>query len=228
MPESPLAPHVASAPELKERLEAERAGIPFLIYRDNANRQRIYTLEDTAARKITIGRTLSNDIPLHWDSEVSRVHAELERVGDRWTIVDDGLSRNGSFLNGERVNGRRRLRDGDIIRLGDSMLAYRATSPSESGTTVVAGPLLPTVTLSDSQRRILIALCRPFKDSTGYVTPSTNQQIAEELYLSVDAVKTHLRTLFQKFGVEELPQNQKRARLVELALQSGILSERDL
>ena len=41
-------------------------------------------------------------------------------------------------------------------------------------------------------------------------------------------MKTHLRALFEKFGVAELPQNQKRVGLVERALQSGIVSEREL
>jgi DNA-binding NarL/FixJ family response regulator len=75
---------------------------------------------------------------------------------------------------------------------------------------------------------VLIALCRPFKDGTGYVTPATNQEVASELFLSVDAVKTHLRSLFGKFGIEDLPQNQKRVRLVELALKSGVVTPRDL
>ena len=44
----------------------------------------------------------------------------------------------------------------------------------------------------------------------------------------MDAVKTHLRVLFAKFGIEELPQNQKRARLVERAFYSGAITERDL
>jgi DNA-binding NarL/FixJ family response regulator len=44
----------------------------------------------------------------------------------------------------------------------------------------------------------------------------------------VDAVKTHLRTLFAKFGVQDLPQNQKRVKLVERALQSGAITPRDL
>ena len=59
---------------------------------------------------------------------------------------------------------------------------------------------------------MLIALCRPFKDNDAFATPATNQQIAAELFLSVDAVKGHLRTLFAKFGVDELPQMQKRVR----------------
>jgi len=45
--------------------------------------------------------------------------------------------------------------------------------------------------------------------------------------LTVPAVVTHIRTLLEKFGIEDLPQNQKRARLAELAIQAGV-SERDL
>ncbi len=88
--------------------------------------------------------------------------------------------------------------------------------------------MLDRASLSEAQRRVLVALCRPFKESAGYVTPATNQQIAGELFLSVDAVKTHLRALFAKFGIEDLPQNQKRIRLVELALKSGVVTPRDL
>ena len=73
-----------------------------------------------------------------------------------------------------------------------------------------------------------MALCRPYKGSAPFATPATNHEIASELVLSVDAIKTHLRVLFQKFGVEHLPQNQKRARLVERALLSGVVSEREL
>ena len=74
----------------------------------------------------------------------------------------------------------------------------------------------------------LVALCRPFKDGSPYATPATNQQIADELYLTVDAVKTHLRGLFAKFLVSDLPQNQKRASLALSALRTGVVSRRDL
>src|SRR6478736_5538596 len=82
--------------------------------------------------------------------------------------------------------------------------------------------------LTETQRRILTALCRPCADGSRYATPATNQEIAGEVYLSVDAVKAHLRTLFRKFGVEELPHNQKRARLAELVLEGGHLSQEEL
>jgi DNA-binding NarL/FixJ family response regulator len=83
------------------------------------------------------------------------------------------------------------------------------------------------VQLTDTQRRVLVALCRPYRDGD-FTTPATNQQIADELYLSVEAVKMHLRTLFGKFALGDLPQNQKRVRLAEAALQDGVVSRREL
>src|ERR671934_155109 len=50
----------------------------------------------------------------------------------------------------------------------------------------------------------------------------------DELSLSIDAVKTHLRALYRRFGIEQMPQNQKRARLAWDALQSGFISSREL
>ncbi len=226
-PESPAAPHTASPAELKERFEAERRGTPFLIYRHSNGRQHLFSLDDTATR-ITVGRRSSADIWIDWDHEVSRLHAALERVGDDWLLVDDGISSNGSFVNGQRVTGRHRLRDGDTIRVGQTLMIYRSPEQGESRATNVSAALTGEAAVSETQRRVLIALCRPFKDSAGYATPATNQQIADELFLSVDAVKTHLRALFQKFELADLPQNQKRARLVEVAFQLGIVSERDL
>jgi len=88
-----------------------------------------------------------------------------------------------------------------------------------------ARPELPELTAT--QRAVLAALCRPYKD-TELATPATNGQIAEELYLSIDAVKAHLRTLFGYFGVQHLPQNQKRSYLAMRALQDGVVSRRDL
>ena len=54
-----------------------------------------------------------------------------------------------------------------------------------------------------------------------------HQQIAEDVFLSVDTIKTNLRVLFAKFDLDQLPQNQKRVRLAECAMQWGLVSERD-
>ena len=227
MPESPLDAHVATPQELRERIAAERRGTPFLVYRDVDDEQAIVDLE-AAGERITIGRRPRNEVVLDWDSEVSRVHAALELLGDEWTVVDDGLSRNGTYVNGERVTARHRLHDGDVIAIGGTLLAFRAPSEgSISRATVTAlGPHVGEL-LTPAQRRVLIALCRPFKDNH-YATPATNQQIANELVVSVDAVKSTLRALFEVFGVDDLPQNQKRASLALQAMRNGVITRRDL
>jgi hypothetical protein len=227
MAESPLAAHAASPEELRDRIEAERRGRPFLVLRDGAGGQRIVEL-DTAAGRMSIGRAAQNDIDLQWDTEVSRLHAELEVTAGEWTVADDGLSRNGTFLNGSRISGRHRLRDGDVVRVGRTTIAFRRPeSADESRPTQIAGAHITLETLSATQRQVLVALARPYKHDE-FAVPATNQDIAGELHLSVDAVKSHLRTLFQRFGIEHLPQNQKRSRLVAEALQAGVVSVRDL
>jgi pSer/pThr/pTyr-binding forkhead associated (FHA) protein len=39
-------------------------------------------------------------------------------------VTDDGLSRNGTFVNDRRVEGRRRLTDGDLLRCGETLLLF--------------------------------------------------------------------------------------------------------
>jgi pSer/pThr/pTyr-binding forkhead associated (FHA) protein len=226
MADSPLAPHASTAAELQERLHAEREGDPFLVFRDDQGRQRLEQLEGRAG-PVTIGRNPSNDVALTWDEEVSRLHAEVERLGGEWILADEGISRNGSFVNGERVDGRRRLRDGDVIRIGKTTLAFRIPEPADSRPTAAATGHAGPPQLTDTQRRIVTALVRPYRDSD-FAAPATNGQIADEVFLSVDAVKAHLRGLFQAFGVDALPQNQKRAALAMRVLQEGVVSRRDL
>ena len=201
---------------------------PCLRYADESGRQQEVELSPEHPR-LTVGRSAQADIALIWDDEVSRLHAAIEWMGTHWTILDDGLSRNGTFVNGERLAGRRSLRAGDRIRIGGALLTFYEFGGGLDDVTRVASGSLPTVrSLTETQRSVLVALCRPYKHNASFATPASNQQIAGELYLSVDAIKTHLRALFAKFGVEDLPQNQKRVRLAELAIQSGIISERDL
>jgi pSer/pThr/pTyr-binding forkhead associated (FHA) protein len=217
--------HQSTPAELQAQLEAERAGEPFLLYREPERGQAIVPL---ATGHLTVGRGEGCDVCLAWDADVSRVHAELGRMGGVWTVSDDGLSRNGTFVNGERVSGRRRLRDGDSLRFGDTVVRFRDPTAGDTGETRMAGDAPPEARVSEAQRRVLVALCRPFANGSPYATPATNQEIADQLFLSVDAVKTHMRALFDKFDVGDVPQNQKRAKLVERAFHSGAIGPKDL
>ena len=221
----PHALHRATPAELKERIAAERRGRPFLLYRDGDDVQRIVDLGD-APERLAIGRSSSSGVALPWDAEVSRVHATLERVGDEWTLVDDGRSHNGSYIDGERVHGRTRLRDGDAIGLGRTIVVFRSPTGRESLRTATSQQrAAPAIT--DAQRRVLVALCRPY-GAGAYAVPLTNRQIAEELIIGVETVKTHMRALFDAFGLGDLPQHQKRAALVQRALETGLVTPREL
>ena len=218
---------LASAPELKAQIEAERAGRPFLVYRDGEEEQVIATVEP-GTEELWVGRAESAGLRLAWDEEVSALHAQVEVVRDECTLVDDGLSRNGSYVNGERVHGRRHLRDADVLRFGRTEVLYRRPGEGGAEETVIASEAPAAASISPAQRKVLVALCRPYKDGGKFATPATNQEIAAELHLSVDAVKTHMRALFEKLAVGDLPQNQKRVALAERALNAGAVSQRDL
>ena len=116
---------MTSESEAEQVAAAERQGDPYLIYRNAEERQQVLSLPDSWER-VTVGRGLGADLVLSWDEDVSRVHAELQRMGDEWVLVDDGLSRNGSYLNGEKIEGRRMLRDEDEIRFGQTVVHFKA------------------------------------------------------------------------------------------------------
>ncbi len=82
--------------------------------------------------------------------------------------------------------------------------------------------------ITEAKRRVLLALCRPLLTDPGQMgITATNEQIAGELHLSVEAVKAHLRELYRRFDIGDLPQNEKRMRLARLAMQAGLVRPGD-
>jgi FHA domain/Bacterial regulatory proteins, luxR family len=220
-----FAAHSLSPAEHKALLEAERRAEPFLVYRDGIGDLRFTHLGEL--ERVVIGRTPGNDVVLDWDGQVSRTHAQLERVGDDWALGDDGLSRNGSHVNGERVAGRRRLTDGDMLRVGQTTIVYRA--PARGSESTIAEYAVPLARLTDAERRVLVALCAPLLDGRDApAAPATNREIADGLSLSLDGVKTHVRSLFSKLGVGDLPPYQKRTELARRAVDRGLVTKADL
>jgi hypothetical protein len=224
-PRSPIARHSSTPAELQERLAIERRAVPFLVYRDPEGRQVIRAIAP-GERRLAIGRRARDGVMIDFDEEVSRLHAELELIGEEWTIADDGLSRNGTYVGGERVRGRRRLSDGDVITVGKTALAFCRPGAEADSTKSAIG--VPTAArISPADRCVLVALCRPLRDSpTGL--PATNQAIADELHLSLPAVKKRLGGLFEQFEVDGLVQNQKRVALAQAAIRAGIVSPGEL
>lgn len=65
---------------------------------------------------LTIGRLDENDVVID-DRLISRHHAQIERERGQYTLRDRG-SRNGTFVNGQRISVPHVLRDGDEIQIG--------------------------------------------------------------------------------------------------------------
>jgi hypothetical protein len=124
-PPSPVDPEPTSPEELERQRVAQAHGDPYLLYRDAGGALQVLSLPGSW-EQVHIGRSMAAEISLQWDLAVSTVHAQLERLGDDWVLVDDGLSRNGSYINGERMSGRRRLYDGDLLRFGQTPVSFHA------------------------------------------------------------------------------------------------------
>src|SRR4051812_17654245 len=168
---------------------------PFLLYSDPDGHRRLHEL---TGERVTIGRRPSCDVALLWDDEVSRLHAELVRMGADWVVHDEGLSHNGTFVNGERVRGRRRLHPGDVLAVGSTVIAIHGHESSCAGATRAARPAGERVEVTPAQLRLLEVLCRPLLEAD-YAPPATNDAIARELVLSLDTVKGTLTTLYDRF-----------------------------
>jgi pSer/pThr/pTyr-binding forkhead associated (FHA) protein len=107
----------SARPRLKEGLVPEDTGI-WLTIEQGVDAGRTETLSPGGV--YTIGRD-GADIPLS-DAKVSRKHAEIGLYGPGAYLVRDLASTNGTLLNGKATGDRARLRSGDVIRVGDTMI----------------------------------------------------------------------------------------------------------
>lgn len=91
--------------------------------------------------EVTIGRVRGNDIVVR-DQRVSRRHVAIT-VRNGTVYARDLDSRNGTFLNGERVQGERRLRPGDRLEVGRVTFELKA-DPAGSDATAIAPVVAPS------------------------------------------------------------------------------------
>jgi hypothetical protein len=72
---------------------------------------------------LTIGRAEDNDLALPKDEFASGHHARIESQRDGVWVLDLD-STNGTFVNGKRLDGRRLLKEGDLVKIGDTELRF--------------------------------------------------------------------------------------------------------
>ena len=178
------------------------------------------------ADKLTLGRVESSDVSLPDDEEVSRLHASIERLGGGWTVRDLS-SRNGTFVNGERVAADRPLQAGDEIRVGKTRLMFRARGEIDAARRTIGAA--PSPDLTSRERDVLLALFRPALSAEVFSEPASTREVAKMLSVSDAAVKQHLTRLYDKFGIyDEGEGDRRRVRLANEALRRGAVTLADV
>ncbi|MBN2381770.1 FHA domain-containing protein [bacterium] len=108
-----------------------------LIVKSGINKGKKYSL---SRESMTIGRASDNDIVFFNEVAVSRKHARFVKEGDSFYVVDLG-SKNGTRLNGEPVH-KEKLKEGDEILVGKSVLVFHSTSSEEAVFLSREGPVV--------------------------------------------------------------------------------------
>lgn len=174
--------------------------------------------------RFTLGKSPESDLPFGNDTSVSRLHAILVRYNAGW-CVRDLSSRNGTFVNGDQVNGEKPLRDGDRIRIGRTTIVFRSSDQVDVSSTT---PAEPAPRLTPRERDILRELCRPILVESSLSGPASTGVISRRLYVSEAAIRQYLLRLSRKFGVADAEPGQRRLALAAEAIRRGAVSRADL
>jgi serine phosphatase RsbU (regulator of sigma subunit)/pSer/pThr/pTyr-binding forkhead associated (FHA) protein len=97
--------------------------------------------------KSVLGRSPECDVVLDVGA-VSRFHAQITRTGPDY-FIEDLKSRNGTFVNGEMIQGRRQLKDRDQLKICDLVFSFHQVVPSKKPGQMPGVP--GTVILEDSE-----------------------------------------------------------------------------
>ena len=174
-------------------------------------------------QRVTIGKASTYLLSLEHDATVSRLHAILENHGSAWSIRDLG-SRNGTYVNGEKIFAERVLRSGDQLRIGTSRMVFwdvvKAGKPGAKDETIAAEPAPPRLTRRELE--VLMVLCRPLVSDDPFPEAASGRRMARELFVSEAAIKQHLQNLYDKFAIPA--EGDRRVRLANDALRRGAVT----
>ena len=185
---------------------------PFLRIEESGE---VFPLRDVVT---TVGRGQGVDIHLD-DPSVSRLHAELVRRGPYVYVVDLGLSRNGTRVNGRPI-ARRVLDEGDVLSFGAARCRIGGIQQDEiSAEAELRRSAVPELTRRELD--VLTSLCQPALSEEAFATPGTAHDIAADLVVTEAAVKQHLLRLYQKFRIPEGP--NRRTRLANEVVALGLV-----
>ncbi len=140
-------------------------------------------------KPVLIGRA-SRTVPLT-DYTVSRRHAEIRSVSGTW-MLDDLRSANGTYLNNKRLERPSRLKDGDQIRMGATLLVWDGSkgSTDAASTTTVSAEMVDLDAGDDGSRAAILETAGSADDSMILASPVAAEAVRSWRVIStlLDAV----------------------------------------
>jgi pSer/pThr/pTyr-binding forkhead associated (FHA) protein len=141
---------------------------------------------------MVLGRSSEADLRLDYDG-VSRRHARVTRGAGRGLNLVDLGAKNGTWLNGEKVDVAS-LQHGDLIQVGDvevEVVLRRLSGEMDAPPIAGVGELEPRLGLSAREWEVAVEVSRGV----------TNAEIAKTLGISRRTVATHLERIYQRLGI---------------------------
>lgn len=191
---------LATAAEADKVLQADR--LPSVYLLSNLEDGRALVRRITGTERLTIGRAEQpvGGLSVPWDATCSGTHAVLDCTAGVLLAVEDAGSRNGTYVNGARTDGRTSLGDRDLLRVGTTEIIVRCPAGVDGGT--VALPPVPDWTvLTKRERECLLTFADLWPAELRLQTkPPTTQTIGDALGIGRETVRTHLQATRAKLG----------------------------
>lgn len=144
----------------------------------------------------TIGRLQSNSIPVR-DTRMSRRNTRVYSVGTGFR-VEDMKSKNGTFLNDERITVPKDLDEGDEIRVGETIFVFLAEE--ESGTPAAAAPEVDVPRVSQGPGQIEIRSTTAPTHPADLIQPKSDKALQYSKHATGSQTQTSLAFLRQDLG----------------------------
>lgn len=195
---------------------AEQGNSPRLWVNEPGQPPHSVTLDEG---RTLVGRGEDCDLRIE-DEAVSADHLEISRRGSSLLASDLG-SRNGTLLNGDPLEGTRRLRNGDVLVTGSARLEVAVPPQLRRDSTVAVSR--SSLELTPEERKTAGVLVGPYREAAVRAgRPATRAELAEALHVSERTAQRRLDALARKLGVPS-DAGRERPRLVaERILELGL------